>query len=59
MSVDQLIVYYKTQTKAADKLGVTQSSISNWKARGFIPDKQQLRVHMKTKGRLKADKGIV
>lgn len=59
MSVDDLIQHYKTQTNAAQKLRVTQSAISNWKARGAIPPGQQVRIQIKTKYRLRADKGII
>lgn len=59
MSVDQLIAHYKTQTRAAEALDVTQSAVSNWVSRGFIPPKQQLRAQIKSRGKLKADKGIV
>lgn len=59
MSVDDLIKRYKTQTRAAHELDYSQSQISNWKARGRIPDLQQLRIQHKTKHKLRADKGIV
>lgn len=59
MSVEDLIKYYKTQTRAAKRLGYSQSQISNWKARGGIPDLEQLRIEKKTRRKLKADPGIL
>lgn len=59
MKLDQVVKHFKTQTAAAQALGVTQPTLSNWKKRGFIPAIQQLRIEKVTKGKLKADKGIL
>lgn len=59
MTVDQVIAHYKTQTKAADAIGVTQSAFSNWKKRGKIPPLQQLKFQRKSRGRLQPDRGIL
>lgn len=59
MTVDQLVSHFKTQTRAAEKCGFTQSQISNWKKRGRIPALAQLKVQKKTRGTLKADSGII
>jgi DNA-binding transcriptional regulator YdaS (Cro superfamily) len=59
MKLDQVVKHFKTQTAAAKVLGVTQPTLSNWKTRGFIPAIQQLRIEKITKGKLKADKGIL
>jgi DNA-binding transcriptional regulator YdaS (Cro superfamily) len=54
MEFDQLIKHYGSQVAAADQLGVTQPTLSNWKKRGRIPHLQQLRIEHLTKGKLKA-----
>jgi hypothetical protein len=59
MNFDQLIKHFGTQSKAADALGCSQPTLSNWKTRGRIPGIQQLRIEHLTKGRLKAEKSIL
>lgn len=59
MKLEQVVKHFKTQTAAALALGLTQPTLSNWKKRGFIPAIQQLRIEKATKGKLKADKGIL
>ena len=59
MNFDDLMSYYKSQVAAAEKLNVTQPTISNWKRRGRIPSLQQLRIQKLTRGKLQADPKIV
>jgi DNA-binding transcriptional regulator YdaS (Cro superfamily) len=54
MTFDELIEHFGSQVAAADRLGVTQPTLSNWKARGRIPHLQQLRIQHVTRGKLKA-----
>ena len=54
MEFDDLISHFGSQVAAASKLGVTQPTLSNWKARGHIPFLQQLRIEHITRGKLKA-----
>lgn len=54
MKFDQVIKHYGSQVAAADAIGVTQPTLSNWKARGRIPQLQQLRIEHLTEGKLKA-----
>ena len=54
MKFDQLIDHFGSQVAAANALGVTQPTLSNWKKRGRIPHLQQLRIEHVTKGKLKA-----
>ena len=54
MKFDNLIAHFGSQVAAADALGVTQPTLSNWKKRGRIPHLQQLRIEHVTKGKLKA-----
>jgi DNA-binding transcriptional regulator YdaS (Cro superfamily) len=53
MKVDQAVKYYKTQKKLAKVLNITESSVSQWKARGgIIPIKIALRLTAMTKGKI-------
>jgi DNA-binding transcriptional regulator YdaS (Cro superfamily) len=54
MTFDDLIAHFGSQVAAAKVLGVTQPTLSNWKARGRIPQLQQLRIQHATRGKLKA-----
>ncbi len=59
MDYDELISHFGSQVAASAKLGVTQPTLSNWKARGRIPELQQLRIQHITRGRLKAAPDIL
>lgn len=59
MKFDQLIDHFGSQVAAADALGVTQPTLSNWKKRGRIPHLQQLRIEHVTRGKLKAHPEIL
>lgn len=54
MKFDQVIRHYGSQVAAADAIGVTQPTLSNWKKRGRIPSLQQIRIEHLSKGKLKA-----
>ncbi len=54
MKFDELIAHFGSQVAAADALGVTQPTLSNWKTRGRIPHLQQLRIEHHTGGKLRA-----
>jgi hypothetical protein len=59
MTFSQLIEHYGTQQAAAAALGLTQTAVANWKARGRIPELQQLRIQHATNGKLRADTKIL
>lgn len=59
MNFDQIIQHYGSQVAAAEALGVTQPTLSNWKKRGRIPQLQQLRIEHLTRGKLKASPDIL
>lgn len=59
MHVDQVINYFGTQVAAAAAIGVTQPTVSMWRARGSVPHLQQLRIEHITGGKLRADKAIL
>lgn len=54
MTYDDVIKHFGTQTKAAEALGLSQSSISDWKRVG-ITHLRQLHIEAVTRGKLKAD----
>lgn len=54
MTYDDVINHFGTQLAAAKALGLSQSSISDWKRVG-ITNLRQLHVEAVTKGKLKAD----
>ena len=54
MKIDQVIKFFGSQVAAADAIGVTQPTLSNWKKRGRIPHIQQLRIEHASGGKLKA-----
>ena len=59
MNVDQVLLFFGSQVEAARQLGVTQPTLSNWRARGRIPQLQQLRIEVLTRGKIKATPGIL
>jgi DNA-binding transcriptional regulator YdaS (Cro superfamily) len=46
-TVEKVIAYFGSQTKAAKALGVNPQTIHNWISRG-IPAKQAKAIHLKT-----------
>lgn len=51
-----VIKYFGNQLKAAEALGLTRGSVSQW--REVIPEKQALRVEKITEGALKYDPSL-
>jgi DNA-binding transcriptional regulator YdaS (Cro superfamily) len=56
MDFNELIAYYGTQQKAADAIGIHQSSVAEWKTNG-IPIPRQYQIQVLTDGKLKASQG--
>jgi transcriptional repressor of cell division inhibition gene dicB len=57
MTTQEAIKFYKTQTKLAQALGIQQGSVSEW---GEYPPKlRQLQLQQITRGRLKAEPGLL
>ncbi len=59
MKPQDVIKHFVTQKAAAHALGIGQSAVANWVARGEIPPLSQLRIESATAGKLKADKSIL
>lgn len=57
MTTDEAIKHYGTQAKLAAALGIRQPSISGWGE--FPPDIRQLQLQQITKGKLKAEPGLL
>ncbi len=57
MTTAQALKHYGTQQKLADALDIAQSSVSEWGE--FPPKLRQLQLQQITKGRLKAEPGIL
>jgi transposase len=55
MNVDDLVAHYKSQSRAAQKLGLSRATVSIWRRRG-IPLGQQALIQIATRGRLRADR---
>jgi predicted XRE-type DNA-binding protein len=57
MTTEQVLKHYGTQQKVADALDIAQSSVSEWGE--FPPKLRQLQLQQITKGRLKAEPGLL
>ena len=55
MNPKQVIEYFKTQTAAADALGIAQSSVAGWLDSGEVPEVRQYQIELATNGQLRAD----
>lgn len=55
---NDLIDTYGTCAKAADELGYNRQTVHRWKDAG-IPEAQQLEIHRRTRGAMKADASII
>ena len=55
MTVDDVIAYFGSLYKVRDKTDFSMRTAYNWRERGFIPIKSQIRLEKITKGALKAD----
>ena len=55
MKTSEVIEFYGSQTEAAQELGISQPSISNWGE--YPPDARQLQLEKLTKKKLKAEPG--
>lgn len=56
MTPHDAIHHFKTQTRLAAALGMSQSSVAEWVSNGYIPLPRQYQIELATDGALKADK---
>lgn len=57
MTTDDAVKHYGTQQKLADALGIKQGSVAGWGE--HPPALRQLQLQQLTKGRLKAEPGLL
>lgn len=57
MTTDDAIKHYGTQVALARALGINQASVAGW--REYPPKLRQLQLQQITKGRLKAEPGLL
>lgn len=55
MTVDEAIAEFGSGRKVCIALGISDRNFPRWKKQGWIPQAQQLRLEIITKGKLKAD----
>ena len=56
MTIDEVINWYGNLTQACYALDIAFQNTTKWKAKGYVPWRQQLRIEIMTKGKLVADK---
>lgn len=56
MKPQEAIHYFKTQTRLAVALGMSQSAVAEWVSIGYIPLTRQYQIELATNGALRADK---
>jgi len=59
MTLDEVLVIYKSQRALGNMLGVTEAAVANWRARGGIPGLQQFRLYHISGGRLMPDAELI
>lgn len=55
MNYKQVVSYFGGLSKAACALGIKRQNVNNWKQRGRIPSRWQMRVESLSEGKLRAD----
>lgn len=55
MQYDDVISHFQSVARAAEKLGFTPQAIYKWRNNGEIPERTQLYIQAKTRGKLRAD----
>jgi len=54
MTTDELYEFFGSATKIAESLNITKAAFYVWGSKGYIPLKQQKKIELFTKGKLKA-----
>lgn len=55
MTIDDVIQYYKSSYQFEKKTGMMHNCFGNWKKKGFIPIKTQMKIQELTNGALRAN----
>lgn len=55
MNTNDLKRHFGSIAKAASAIGVHRQAVYEWDKRGGIPEGQQFKIHVLTKGKLKVD----
>lgn len=55
MTPQEVIQHFGTQVKAAQALGIKQSSVAGWIKNGVVPEGRQYQIQLLTGGQLRAD----
>ncbi len=56
MTPNDVVQHFGTQVKAAQALGIKQSSIAGWIKNGAVPEGRQYQIQLLTGGKLQADR---
>ena len=51
---EKVVKHFGTQVILAQRLGVTQTAVSHWVVRGFIPAGSAVKIEKLTRGKFKA-----
>lgn len=55
MKIEDVMMYFGSARKMQKKIGLSHSSMTNWRGRGYIPIETQVRIEHLTNSELKAD----
>lgn len=55
MKIEDVMVYFGSARGMERQIGISHSSMTNWRERGYIPIETQLRIQRLTEGMLQAD----
>jgi DNA-binding transcriptional regulator YdaS (Cro superfamily) len=56
MDLDRVVAYFGSNKRLAEKLGVSQAAISQWRRAGKIPRSQQHEIRIISKGKFTVHK---
>ena len=56
MTLEEVILHYGSKANVARALKIWPTTVSNWDARGYIPESVQYKIQVLTKNKLKASK---
>lgn len=54
MTLEEVILHYGSKANVARALKIWPTTVSNWDARGYIPESVQYKIQVLTKNKLKA-----